>query len=89
MRKNLAIPLLVLSFLLVLGVGSLTAKRLDSPSPKLANSVEESLLSDVGILKDKGVILWTPSKNITAKSSKVAAWAIPTDLSEKELSAKK
>ena len=89
MRKKLAIPLLVLSFLLVLGVGSLTAKRLDKASPKLANSVEGSLLSEVGILKNKNVILWTPSEKITSENTKVAAWAIPADRSEKELSAKK
>jgi len=88
MRKPLAILLLFLSFLLVLGVGSLIAKRLDKASPKLANSVEGSLQSQVGILKNKEVILWTPSEKITGENTKVAAWAIPVDRSEKELSAK-
>jgi len=78
MRKTLAIPLLVLSFLLVVGVGSITARTLDKAGPKLANQVKEAL-SEVGILDDNRVILLTPSKNITSGSTKEVAWAIPSE----------
>lgn len=89
MRRNAVVFLLVLSLLMVLGAGFVAAKTLDKASPKLANRVDNSLLSKEGILKEDRVILWTPSKSITSKRTKAVAWAIPSELSDEELSSKK
>ncbi len=88
MRKFTSVFLLGLLLVTLLGVGTVTAKLLDKASPKLASRVGGSLLSKNGVLKENQVILWTPSKSITSKSTKVVAWAIPSELSGKELSSK-
>ncbi len=86
MRKSVREFLLVLSLFIVLGAGSVAAKPLDKASPILANQVDGSLLSKEGILKENQIILWTTSNNITGKRTKAVAWAIPSDLSDEELS---
>lgn len=89
MRKFAGVFLLGLLLVSLLGSGVVTAKLLDKASPKLANRVESSLLSKEGVLKENQVILWTPSKSITSKRTKAVAWAIPSDLSDEELSSRK
>ncbi|MFO7815578.1 MAG: hypothetical protein R6V14_07620 [Halanaerobiales bacterium] len=92
MRKILSIVLFVFLLVMVLGMSSTSAKLLDKASPKLASHMNNSLFNNSflneNFQKDE-VILWTPLENINIENTKIMAWAIPSDLSKKEISSQK
>lgn len=88
MRKLTACLLLFIFLIVILGTGISAAKLLDKASPKLANQTQTSLFSSSHLnqnLEKDNVILWTPDREIDMKSTNIAAWVIPSDLSEEKL----
>lgn len=84
MRKFLSVFLPCLLLVTLLGIGAVMAKPLDKASPILAGQFNNSRLFEKNYLKEDQVILWTPSSDIKSKKVKTVAWAIPSDLSDKE-----
>lgn len=92
MRRIIGVTLFVFLLIMILGMNYTSAKLLDKASPKLASQMNNSLFNNSFLnenLQKDEVILWTPSENINSKQTRVVAWAIPSNLSEKEISSQK